>query len=95
MLNLHRLVVVENAPAIASILNAKGLMLRSLGDCRSAELCYREALTIQQHALGERDVATLLTMHNLGKLLHGMGQYKDAQSLLGERQALQPRVIEQ
>lgn len=81
MLILNRQVLAEDDSGIASILNAKGLMLRSLWDYRKAESCYREALALQQHALGERDPATLLTMHNLGKLLHGMGRYKDAERL--------------
>ena len=63
-------------------MNNLALLYEKMGDARSAESLYRQALTSQEKTLGVEHPQTLATVGNLAGMLEEMGDYAAAEPLL-------------
>jgi hypothetical protein len=68
-------------------------MLRDAGRLAEAEPFYREALETRRRVLGEEHPHTLVSIGNMGVLLHRQGKYAEAEPLLLDSHEKRARTL--
>jgi tetratricopeptide (TPR) repeat protein len=64
-----------------------------LGDYESAELLFRNALTVQESEVGEEHQSLAVDLYNLGLLCYSLEKYNDAETFLMRAWAIERRCL--
>lgn len=70
-----------------------GEMYEEQGDYESAELLFRNALSMNEKQLGEDHPNIAVDLHNLGLLCYALEKYNDAETFLMRAWAIERRVL--
>ena len=85
---------LQGEPEIrAAILDAIGVVYRSLGDAQRARPLLEEALKLRREQLDVDDPVLAESLHNLGSLEHSQRRLEEAEALMREAIAIQRRAF--
>jgi tetratricopeptide (TPR) repeat protein len=81
------------SPDYAASINNLGVLYKTMGDYKSAEHYYKQALEIRKKALGEEHPDIASSLNNLGNLYKTIGDYKSAEPLYKQSLEIKKKVL--